>query len=118
MPALTATILSPAIARASAIAASMPPVTNVNGASGWGQSSGAAWVTTTTGRPSGWLPCQPFVKSNSRRPTTSTPVRSRIAAQCAALSGVSISVMPGSAVGTLTSPLPYHWNSWSKPLPS
>ena len=90
----------------------------MNGASGWAQSSGAAWVTTTTGSPSGWFPFQPLVKSNSRRPTTSTAVCSRIAAQCAALSGVKENVMPGSAVGTLTSPLPYHWNSWSKPLPS
>ena len=40
---------------------------------------------------------------------------SQTSRRCSALTGVIRIVMSGFAVGTSTSPLPYHWNRCSKP---
>jgi hypothetical protein len=70
LPAETATSMSPAKALAWATALRTPSVTKVNGALGKSQSVGAWWVTTNTASPTAGRPCQPFVRSKSRRPIT------------------------------------------------
>ena len=64
---------SPATCLASVIAASTPS-TNVVLGHLLAASSGARWVTTTTGAPTGWLSPQPLAMSNRCRPETSAPV--------------------------------------------
>ena len=92
-------------------------MTNVNGASSWcGHSSGTSWVTTTIGVPYGCMPSQPLVMSNSRRPTTNTPVCRIVMRTTSALAGVTRWVMSGLRVGISTSPSSYHAKSRSKPL--
>ena len=75
VPAVTATVLGPAISWARASAAATPSVTNSKGASGWfcTHSVGTRWVTTTTGASIVWRPPQPSVTSNSVRPQTIAP---------------------------------------------
>ena len=84
-------------------------MTNVNGASGYRSihASGMEWVTTTTGTPSGCIPLQPSVMSNSLRPTTSAPSLPWNSLRNAASSGDSEKLRSSRAVFTTTSPLPY-----------
>jgi hypothetical protein len=58
---------------------------------------------------------QPFVRSNSRRPTTNTPVWSSIVRMTRALASLTRNWSSGWVDGISTSPLPYHWKSRSKP---
>jgi hypothetical protein len=116
VPPLTPTTLSPASALAWSTAAWMPSVTKLNEASWRGQPSGTLWVTTTTGLPIGCWPPQALVESNSLRPTTSAPVMSTRPRKCSAPTGDMRRVISGWAVGTSTSPLPYHLNRCSKPV--
>ena len=106
VPAATATVRSPAISCAFAIAASTPSVTKWSSASGWASTHavGTWWVSTTTGTPIVWTPSHPSVKSNSVRPHTSAPSPSSQARMCSALAGLRCNVMRSSTVRTSTSP--------------
>src|SRR5664280_2105560 len=75
VPAVTVTVLGPAISWARVRAAAPPSVTNSKGASGWSRTHcvGTRWVTTTTGASIVWRPPQPSTKSKSVRPQTIAP---------------------------------------------
>ena len=61
-------------------------------------------------------PSQPLTWSNSWRPTTSAPAFAMMLRKYSALAADIRGVISGFAVGTSTSPLPYHLKRCSKPV--